>query len=147
MKRFNVATMIGLGAVAVGLTLGPVGAIAQAEDNQPDRPGYMECIDQQPEGPDGREEDTTIQVCCLTHNGTVEEDYGDPSGQTHWCNIPATVEEVQQEDSSTPPTKTPVGPGMVPVEPAVLEPSAPSRTVRAPRVSDPALLAPANGLF
>jgi hypothetical protein len=136
MKRLNIATLIGLGAVASGLALSPLGAIAHAGDNEPDRPGYMECIEQQPEGPDGREEDTTIQVCCLTHNGTVEEDYGDPSGQTHWCNIPGKVDDIQQEDSSAPP-KPPVRTGtdvIAPLEPAVVEPAAPTGTVRPPRV-------------
>lgn len=126
--KFKRVTVVAAGIVAAGLALSPISAIAYAEDNAPDRDGYMECIDQQPEGPDGREEDTTIQVCCLTHNGTVEEDYGDPTGNTHWCNIPAEIEDVEQ---STPtPPKPPVRAGtdvIAPLEPSVLEPSQPTR--------------------
>jgi hypothetical protein len=116
VKRLNIATLVGASAVAAGLALSPFGAaLAHAEDNKPDRDGYMECIDQQPDGPDGREDDYTIQTCCILHDGSVEQDYDG----TIWCNIPAAVEDVQQ-------------------------PSAPTGTVRPPRVLDPAVIAPAG---
>jgi hypothetical protein len=138
MKRLNIATLLGTGAVAAGLALSPFGAaMAQAADNQPDRDGYMECIDQQPDGPDGREDDYTIQTCCILHDGTVETDYDG----SIWCNIPAV--EAEQGQPPAPPTKLPTA-GVTPGE--VFEPAAPTGTVRPPRVLDPAVIAPVGKL-
>lgn len=133
MPRFNISGLITMGAVAAGLVLAPFGVAAVASAEPPDRPGYMECIDQQPDGDDGREDDYTIQTCCVLHNGTVEDDV---LTGAHWCNIPAV--EVEQEQTTPTPWKPPAlsGAPILPLAPGA--DSGPNPAVKSPAARMPA---------